>query len=351
MIKKHKNRKVYLDPNTMKPHRLDGPAVIYDHGSEEWWVNGLRHRIDGPAVTKIHDYKIQKEWWIAGKLHRLGGPAIEIVPANKRLNFYYKPKYFDIKDKSIDYLCFGKIEEWWEDGIRFRENLPSIVSDNGFEVWTKNGKAHRDNDYAIKLSNGGGQIWCSKGVIHRDNGPAVIFQNRNAWFRKNKLHRDEGPAEIIHSSYSRILRWHFNGIEKKEFTYFSDGSINAIFKSESGYMYSPDGPALIRSNTVAWYEYPGVQCRKNGPCLIMSNHSNGLFNAGSLSTYYCYDEKHKRSSSFETFLSELSDDKKVDILFNIHSISNALEYAEEIYNFYKNLIERSVKENPLTPVS
>lgn len=32
-------------------HRVDGPAVIYVHGTEEWYINGQPHRENGPAVV------------------------------------------------------------------------------------------------------------------------------------------------------------------------------------------------------------------------------------------------------------------------------------------------------------
>ena len=31
-------------------HREDGPAIIWDNGDKEWYVNGKCHRIDGPAI-------------------------------------------------------------------------------------------------------------------------------------------------------------------------------------------------------------------------------------------------------------------------------------------------------------
>jgi len=32
-------------------HRTDGPAIIWDDGSEFWYYNGAMMRMDGPAVT------------------------------------------------------------------------------------------------------------------------------------------------------------------------------------------------------------------------------------------------------------------------------------------------------------
>jgi hypothetical protein len=55
-------------------HRLDGPAIEYINGHEEWWVNGRCHRLDGPAVELPGG---SKQWWVDDKLHRLDGPAME----------------------------------------------------------------------------------------------------------------------------------------------------------------------------------------------------------------------------------------------------------------------------------
>jgi len=33
-----------------KLHNNEGPAVIYNDGTREWWFNGKRHNINGPAI-------------------------------------------------------------------------------------------------------------------------------------------------------------------------------------------------------------------------------------------------------------------------------------------------------------
>ena len=54
-------------------HREDGPALILEDGSNEWYINGQLHRVDGPAVVdKEVDYEA---WYIHGKRHREDGPA------------------------------------------------------------------------------------------------------------------------------------------------------------------------------------------------------------------------------------------------------------------------------------
>jgi hypothetical protein len=40
-------------------HREDGPAIEYNSGSKEWWINGKRHREDGPAI----EYSNGRKYW------------------------------------------------------------------------------------------------------------------------------------------------------------------------------------------------------------------------------------------------------------------------------------------------
>ena len=87
-----KNRIEYINSNG-KTHREDGPAVIYDDGSKEWWVNGKLHRTDGPAIEYVNGEKI---WYVNGKLHRTDGPAIEDVDDEKI--WYINNLWYDERD-------------------------------------------------------------------------------------------------------------------------------------------------------------------------------------------------------------------------------------------------------------
>ena len=40
----------YSDREMTVLHREDGPAVEYEDGYKEWWLNGKLHREDGPAA-------------------------------------------------------------------------------------------------------------------------------------------------------------------------------------------------------------------------------------------------------------------------------------------------------------
>jgi len=43
-------------------HREDGlPAIEYNDGTKEWWVNDSRHREDGPAIVHSNG---TRSWWL-----------------------------------------------------------------------------------------------------------------------------------------------------------------------------------------------------------------------------------------------------------------------------------------------
>src|ERR1022692_3853914 len=82
-------------------HRVDGPAVEYQDGSEEWFLNGKHHREGGPAISYMDGTKV---WRRHGELHRVGGPAMTYSDGKKT---------------------------WWVDGERHREDGPAIINADG----------------------------------------------------------------------------------------------------------------------------------------------------------------------------------------------------------------------------
>ena len=88
MDKNHRQAKVYyLDGlvsdriyHDRKLHRVDGPAVEWGDGRNEWYQNGLLHRLGGPAIEGAGGHKA---WYQNGKCHRLDGPAIEFSNGKK----------------------------------------------------------------------------------------------------------------------------------------------------------------------------------------------------------------------------------------------------------------------------
>lgn len=72
-------------------HREDGPAMIYQDGTEIWYQNGKRHREDGPAMTVPEEVAAKGEqpmesWYQNGVQHREDGPAI-IYPSGRKIYF------------------------------------------------------------------------------------------------------------------------------------------------------------------------------------------------------------------------------------------------------------------------
>jgi len=80
-----------------KLHREDGPALEWDFGDKEWWLNGVYHREDGPAVEGINNHR---EWWIHGKRHRKDGAAI--IWDNNVKDYYYHGHYTRSKNQFYD---------------------------------------------------------------------------------------------------------------------------------------------------------------------------------------------------------------------------------------------------------
>lgn len=47
-------------------HREDGPAKIYQDGTQTWWLNGQLHREDGPAAIYPDG---SQSWWLNGEFY------------------------------------------------------------------------------------------------------------------------------------------------------------------------------------------------------------------------------------------------------------------------------------------
>lgn len=131
-------------------HRADGPAVIWENGTEEYRSDGLLHReADKPAFIGADG---ALGWWVDGVKHRIGGPAC-IYPD-------------------------GEVH-WKQNGKYHREDGPAWLNSDGSYVWYLNGKHHRDGDKPAVRSLEPGVIyleWCKEGELSRDPalGPAAI---------------------------------------------------------------------------------------------------------------------------------------------------------------------------------
>ena len=56
--------KIWRNPQGIY-HNEDGPAVIYQSGSQYWYIHGDRHRENGPAIIYANGekcWRINGEW-------------------------------------------------------------------------------------------------------------------------------------------------------------------------------------------------------------------------------------------------------------------------------------------------
>ena len=103
-------------------HRVDGPAVIRENGTQIWYINGQRHRTDGPAYIRQKGTKI---WYFNDNMHRKDGPAI-ILP--------------------------NGTQEWWITGKLHREDGPAVIHADGSQIWYINDRLDRGNDLPYILN-------------------------------------------------------------------------------------------------------------------------------------------------------------------------------------------------------
>lgn len=101
-----------------------------------------------------------------------------------------------MKHKDSEYI----ILDFTMDGIK-------VEIRDGWTIYHKNGKIHRDDGPAM-ISPNGDKYWYKDGVVHRDDGPAIIYSNRDIyWYRNGKLHRGDGPA-VMRSDDSPMTMWY-----------------------------------------------------------------------------------------------------------------------------------------------
>jgi hypothetical protein len=91
--KEHPNKIVYQNEQGLL-HRTDGPAIEWNDGTKEWYINGQRHRTDRPAI----EWSIgTRSWWINGKFHRVDGHKSWFINGMKYTEQEWQEKTIKIK--------------------------------------------------------------------------------------------------------------------------------------------------------------------------------------------------------------------------------------------------------------
>ena len=119
-----------------KLHRLDGPAIIYANGDQEWYVEGKRHRLDGPALIRANRDQV---WWVEGKRHRLDGPAI--ARANEYQAWYFEGKRHRLDGPAV--IRADEFQAWYVDGELHRLDGPAVIYSDGTKEWYVEGKLQK----------------------------------------------------------------------------------------------------------------------------------------------------------------------------------------------------------------
>jgi hypothetical protein len=96
-------------------HREDGPAIEWNNGDKEWWLDGFLHREDGPAIERPNGYE---SWHLNGKLHREDGLPAIIYPDGTK--------------------------EWYLNETLHREDGPAVEYSDGIKYWSLNGVRYDD---------------------------------------------------------------------------------------------------------------------------------------------------------------------------------------------------------------
>jgi hypothetical protein len=153
-------------------HRLNGPAIEFKDGSEEWSLNGKRSREtetgfpEAAVIRVIAGQVVLQQWWLRGILTRniLDGPAIERKNGTIVRN---------AQDVIIDFIDEGSTREWWVNGKRHNVGNPAFVV------------IRKDPETGVEqLIN---EQWWTDGVLNRGGDEPAIFRITNESSNKDWL--------------------------------------------------------------------------------------------------------------------------------------------------------------------
>ena len=209
-----------------KIHRTDGPAVIYEDGTEEWWKNGVRHRLNGPAISNA-----KKKLAI----HIIKGT---INPTHFYIT-YYGTSVETYTEPSVIIEAVSRIKD-------ITENIPSHknISYDKIEEF--------ERGMLVKKLTSNLSTFLLYGVKHNDDSPAFISQENTKWFHYGMLHNINGPAQIqITKNYTNYMWYHLGRLQSmnNQPAYIKVDNYTKkpidLFYYDKGKLHNDNGPALI----------------------------------------------------------------------------------------------------------
>lgn len=248
-----------------KRHREDGPAIESPSGEKQWFLNAVRHRVDGPAIEYAEG---EKQWYVHGKLHREDGPAVERTDGYKEWWLHnvkmseeefkvavslMKKSYIGNDLNQNDFALLSKeIQKIFEEA-KLTVSIVTINSKGDKIHKNEKGYLHRLVGPAVDGKNGNKEWWVN-GKRHRLDGPAVEHNDGyKEWFINGQRQRTDGPA-IEHPGGGK--EWWVNGVPHR-----TDGPAvehkTASFHQEAWYingkLHREDGPAIIENGQKYYY--------------------------------------------------------------------------------------------------
>jgi|ERR1700691_2614071 len=102
------------------------------------------------------------------------------------MNILKLNNWFGLPKKYTGIVEYDDAIYYFLNGLRHREDGPSIIRKNGTIEYCLNGKRHREDGPAIIRKDGTIKYYL-KGKYHREDGPAIIWKDgRKEWFLNNK---------------------------------------------------------------------------------------------------------------------------------------------------------------------
>lgn len=109
--------------------------------------------------------------------------------------WHEKPNTLYGYDKPCTFTELARYSEDWENGV---EGAVSTLV---------NGVLHSVDDKPSLVTDEGEQIWHRYGVMHRDGAPARMLPDESwAWYQNGKRHRVDGPASYTSRGYNPTTR-------------------------------------------------------------------------------------------------------------------------------------------------
>jgi hypothetical protein len=156
----------------------------------------LSYREISPA--EFQQFIVTGESSIPIQLHSIDDfPAVQKTDGTK---VWYKNGIIDREENKPAVISAYGVQQFYQNGVLHRNDLPAEIHPNGTRKWFLNGKLQRENDQPCIIS-----------VQKYNNGKVIIT---SYWYHDFYLHREQNPAIIVeehslNNSTKKIIRQDF----------------------------------------------------------------------------------------------------------------------------------------------